>query len=111
MSTSFANSQVSHGTSVADQIAPNGYNAFTAVTPRSTKTFTLTEPKKSGPKTVNHRVIAALRTDEERAHIRMSAAARRVNPESHWAAPSGMALHCKEIRQELAKTKPDQVCA
>lgn len=102
MNTSFANSQVAHGTSVADQIAPNGYNAFTAVTPRSTKTFMLTAPKKRGPKTVNHRVIAALRTDEERAHIKILAAARRVNPETHWAAPSGEAMHRKEIRTELA---------
>lgn len=33
---------------------------------------------------------------------RMLLNATRVNPETHWAAPSGEALHRKEIRHELA---------
>lgn len=30
--------------------------------------------------------------------------ATRVNPETHWAEPSGEALHRKEIRKELLRT-------
>lgn len=99
----FDKSQSAHCTSVADSIAPAGQNAFTACVPRSTKTFTLTAPRKRGPKTQAERIVSSLRTDEERANIRILAAARRVNPESVSGFSTGMALHRKEIRQELAR--------
>jgi len=89
---------------------PPGTNAFTAHKALAAyvpsyvagKRRRLAPIDKTGPE-AERREIKNKRNRELMAAKRL---AERINPETHWAAPSGEALQRKEIRRELRATNP-----
>lgn len=101
-----------YSTAIADSLSTSPFNWMAA--PVVVKEHTrlrngsliadlMTAQEKQAAHRESVRIYDKRKRDEERAHTRMASAARRVNPETHWAAPSGFALQAKEIRTELAR--------
>lgn len=83
-----------YSTEVADSIAPAGFNAFSWKREEPSEARTPEQINADAHRNDMRNRMNARRTQEK---------ATRVNPESHSGLSSGMALHRKEIRQELAR--------